>query len=83
MKSRVQDYGNSNMIGKQVVALRKKRNMKQKDLIAQLQAAGLDINPSSFSKLEGQIRNATDREVFYLAKVLNVPMEALFAEGEL
>ena len=80
MKIRVQEYGNSNMIGKRVYMLRMERNIKQKEFIAQLQAAGLDINPSSYSKLEGQIRNATDKEVFYIAKLLGVPMEALFVE---
>ena len=80
MKIRNQDYGNSNMIGKQVYMLRTQRNIKQKDFIAQLQADGLDINPSSYSKLEGQIRVATDKEVFHIARVLGVEMEALFAE---
>lgn len=78
MKTRAQAYGNSNMIGKRVYELRTARSIKQKELIAQLQAAGLDINPSSYSKLEGQVRNATDKEVFYIAKVLNVSMEELF-----
>ena len=43
-----------------------------------LQVAGLDINPTSYSKLEGQLRNATDKEVYYIAKVLNIKMEELF-----
>ena len=80
MKIRAQEYGNSNMIGKQIVALRMERGLKQKELIAQLQAAGLDINPSSYSKLEGQIRSATDREVYCIAKVLGVPMESLYPQ---
>lgn len=82
MKIRVQAYGNSNMIGKQVVALRKERNWTQREFIAKLQTAGLDINPSSYSKLEGQVRIAADKEVFYIAKVLGVPMEALFCEED-
>ena len=52
--------------------------IKQKDFIARLQVAGLDINPTSYSKLEGQLRMANDREVYIIAKVLGVPMEALF-----
>lgn len=80
MKIRKQEYGNANMIGKNVERLRKMKNIKQKDFISQLQVLGLDINPTSYSKLEGQLRNATDREVYMIAKVLNVKMEEIFEE---
>ena len=82
MKTRQQDYGSGNMIGKQVYLLREERNIKQKDFIARLQANGLDINPTSYSKLEGQVRGATDKEVYHIAKALGVPMEALFPKDE-
>ena len=80
MKIRKQEYGDANMIGKNVERLRKEKNIKQKDFISQLQVLGLDINPTSYSKLEGQVRSATDREVYIIAKVLNVKMEDLFEE---
>lgn len=78
MKTRSKLYGDSNLIGSNVERIRKERGIKQKDFIAMLQVAGLDINPTSYSKLEGQIRNATDKEVFYIAKILNVKMEELY-----
>lgn len=78
MKTRSKVYGDSNLIGANVEKLRKERRIKQKDFIAMLQVAGLDINPTSYSKLEGQLRNATDKEVYYIAKVLNIKMEELF-----
>ncbi|MCH5143338.1 MAG: helix-turn-helix transcriptional regulator [Clostridiales bacterium] len=78
MKMRSKMYGDSNLIGSNVEKLRKARGIKQKDFIAMLQVEGLDINPTSYSKLEGQLRNATDKEVFYIAKVLNIKMEELF-----
>lgn len=78
MKTRSKVYGDSNLIGANVEKLRKAKGIKQKDFIAMLQVAGLDINPTSYSKLEGQLRNATDKEVFYIAKILNVKMEELF-----
>ena len=53
MKIRKQEYGVANMIGKNVEHLRKVKNIKQKDFISQLQVLGLDINPTSYSKLEG------------------------------
>ncbi len=81
MKTRKNVYGNQNLIGKNVEKMRKERGIKQKDFIARLQVEGLDINPTSYSKLEGQIRIATDKEVYTIAKVLQVKMECLFAEG--
>ena len=78
MKTRKQEYGNANMVGKNVEALRKARGIKQKDFIAKMQVLGCDINPTSYSKLEGQVRSATDREIFVIAKLLGVAMEELF-----
>lgn len=78
MKQRKKDYGNVNIIGKNVERLRKSNGFKQKDFISKLQVMGLDINPTSYSKLEGQIRLATDKEVYLIAKALNVPIEDLF-----
>ena len=79
MKTRKQEYGDCNMVGRRVEALRKARGIKQKEFIAKLQVAGLDINPTSYSKLEGQVRTATDKEVFFIAKALNVKIEELDA----
>ena len=78
MKTRKQKYGNANLIGKNVEAIRKSRGISQKDFIAKMQLLGCDINPTSYSKLEGQVRNATDKEVFIIAKALDVKMEELF-----
>ena len=63
MKTRKHEYGNANMVGKTIEKIRKERGIKQKDFIAKMQVMGCDINPTSYSKLEGQIRNATDREI--------------------
>ena len=56
----------------------KKKGIKQKDFIAKLQLEGLDMNPTSYSKLEGQIRIATDKEVLAIAKVLEIITDDLF-----
>lgn len=39
---------------------------------------GCDMNVTSYSKLEGQIRSATDKEIYVIAKILGVTMEDLF-----
>lgn len=78
MKTRKRKYGDANMVGRNIEKLRKERGIKQKDFIAKMQLFGCDINPTSYSKLEGQIRNATDIEVYVAARILEVTMEELF-----
>ena len=80
MKPRKQIYGDKNLVGKNIERLRKDKGIKQKDFIAQMQIMDCDINPTSYSKLEGQVRNATDKEIFVISKILNVPMESLFED---
>ena len=80
MKIRKKEYGTANMVGRNIEALRKSKGIKQKDFIAKIQTMGCDMNPTSYSKLEGQIRNATDKEIFVIAKILGVSMEELFEE---
>lgn len=82
MKSRKKAYGTANMVGRNVERLRKKRGIKQKDFVTMMQLMGFDINPTSYSKLEGQIRIATDKEVYAMAKILRVPIEVLYLEEE-
>ncbi len=78
MKIRKNGYGNANLVGKNIETLRKERHIKQKDFIAKLQVEGCDINPTSYSKLEGQLRAATDKEIYIISKVLDISMEELF-----
>ena len=78
MKTRKHEYGNANLIGRNVERLRKSRKISQKDFVAKLQVLGCDINSTSYSKLEGQCRKATDKEVFVIARLLDVGMEELF-----
>ena len=78
MKIRKQEYGNANMVGKNIEKLRKEKGLTQKDFIAKMQVMGCDINPTSYSKLEGQVRSATDKEIYVISKILNVRMEDLF-----
>ena len=82
MKIRKQEYGNANMVGRNIESLRKERGIKQKDFIAKMQVMGCDINPTSYSKLEGQVRSATDKEIYIISKILGVKMEDLFEINE-
>ncbi|MBQ4067006.1 MAG: helix-turn-helix transcriptional regulator [Clostridia bacterium] len=78
MKIRKKEYGNANLVGKNIEALRKAKGIKQKDFISKMQVLGCNINPTSYSKLEGQIRVATDKELFAISKILDVSIDSLF-----
>lgn len=82
MKTRKQAYGNANVVGRCVERLRKERGISQKDFIAKMQTMGCDINPTSYSKLEGQVRIATDKELYVIAKILNVSIDDLFGSTD-
>ena len=78
MKLRKQSYGSANMVGKNIERLRREQGITQKDFIAKLQIMGCDVNPTSYSKLEGQIRGVSDKELYFIAKILKVSIETLF-----
>lgn len=82
MRLRKQALGTRNLVGARVEAARKSEGMKQKDLLAQLQVQGIDMNASGLSKLEGQIRCVTDYELVALAKVFNVSVDWLLGLKE-
>ena len=77
MKPRKAQYGDKNICGANIERIRKEQGMKQATLVAKMQLAGVDINPSSLSKLEGQIRVASDIELKAIARILGVSMETL------
>jgi hypothetical protein len=72
MRLRIQPLGNRNLIGARVESARRDQGMKQKELLAQLQVRGVDLNASGLSKLEGQIRLVTDFELLALSDILGV-----------
>ena len=76
MKNR-KNYGDKNLVGKKIYELRIEKGIKQKDFLAQIQTLGIDLNPSSLSKLEGQNRIATDKEIKVIVEILNVSYEYL------
>ncbi len=78
MKIRKLEYGKCNMVGRNIEMLRKSKGIKQKDFISKMQIMGCDINPTSYSKLEGQVRIATDKEVYVISKLLEVDINVLF-----
>lgn len=78
LKLRKRAYGDCNIVGRNIERLRKERGIKQKDFISRMQVLGCDINPTSYSKLEGQVRIATDKELLAISKILDVSIDSLF-----
>lgn len=80
MKHRKEPPGDKNIIGNKVITIRKAKRMKQKDFLARLQTFGLDISPTSLSRLEGQYRLVQDYELVAIAKALDVSVQELLGE---
>lgn len=72
--------GNKNLIGSRVEKIRKEKGIKQKELLAKLQVYGIDMNSSSLSKLENQVRCATDKELLAIARILNTSVSYIIGE---
>lgn len=72
MRIRKKELGDKNLVGARIEAARRSRGMKQKELLAQLQVRGVDINASALSKLEGQLRIVTDIELLAFSEILDV-----------
>lgn len=82
MRLRAQPLGSRNLIGARVEETRKAQGIKQKELLAQLQVRGVDLNASGLSKLEGQLRAVTDFELLALSEILGVSLKWLLTGKE-
>ena len=77
MKPRKLELGNRNMIGVRVTKARLDLGMKQVELLAKLQLAGVNMSVPALSLLEGQKRPVSDIELNALADILNVSVDWL------
>lgn len=77
MKQRKLALGNRNIIGARVTEARKNKNMKQIELLTQLQLNGIEMSTPALSLLEGQKRPVTDIELNALANILEVSVDWL------
>ena len=82
MRIRKKALGDKNLVGARIEAARRTRGMKQKELLAQLQVRGVDLNASALSKLEGQLRIVTDIELLAFDEILDVDVMWLLTGKE-
>ena len=83
MRLREQALGDKNVIGAKVEKRRRKLRLKQKEFLVRLQINGIDINASALSKIEGQHRIVTDKELIAIADVLDVSADELLGRRKL
>ena len=77
MKTRKLALGDRNLVGTRVTQARLAMGMKQVELLAKLQLAGVDLSVPALSLLEGQKRPVTDIELAALADILHVSVDWL------
>lgn len=82
MKARKLALGKRNLIGARVTEARLALGMKQVELLAKLQLAGVDISIPALSLLEGQKRPVSDIELNALADILHVSVDWLLGRTE-
>lgn len=76
-------YGKSNVVGRRVSMLRKKKGMNQHELAEELAEKGIIISTSAISKLENQTRKVTDMELIALAEILDADIKELLYSDNL
>lgn len=72
--------GNRSIVGARVTQIRKQKGILQKDLLAKLQVAGIDISLPALSLLEGQKRPVFDTELKALSEILDVDVRWLLGQ---
>ena len=82
LKTRKLELGDRNLIGARVTEARKAQNMKQVELLAKLQLAGVDMSIPALSLLEGQKRPVSDIELSVLADILHVSVDWLLGRDQ-
>ena len=73
--------GHKNLISNNLIRLRKKHGLSQRDLAHRLQLAGYDIDKNVITRIETNQRYVTDIEIKAFCEVLNVSYEILI-DGE-
>lgn len=73
--------GGNNITGKQLVALRHKKEISQRQLARMMQLAGFDVDHHFIRRIENGERFVTDIELVALSHVLSVPITDLIDDS--
>ena len=80
--ARIIDSENTNIVGKNIRALRRKKRMTQQALSNRLELLGVYVCRGSVSRIEYGVRTVTDIELLAISKVLGVSINDLFLGNE-
>ena len=79
MPKPVTDTGKKNLIGTNLIALRKKYNLSQRALAHDLQLAGYDMDKNVITRIETQQRYVTDIEIKAICDLFKITYEQLIS----
>ena len=77
MPKPVAETGNKNLIGTNLIALRKKHHLSQRALAHELQLKGYDIDKNVITRIETNKRFVTDVEIKAFSEVFEISYEYL------
>lgn len=80
--ARIIDGSDMNMVGHNIRKLRTARKMSQQTLSDRLEELAIYICRGSVSRIEDKQRTVTDIELYGIARVLGVPITALYDSEE-
>lgn len=76
------DSGQKNLISDNLISLRKKHHLSQRDLARQLQLMGCDIDKNVITRIETQKRYVTDIEIQKLCEFFNISFEEITKQSK-
>ena len=68
----------NHLLGENIRKLRLKKNIKNKDIVAQLQLHGVEISPGTYSKVELGLNNPSVDLLIALTDILDCDFNAFF-----
>lgn len=77
--ARIIDGANKNMVGDNIRKFRLEKGMSQQALSNQLELLAIYVCRGSISRIEDKQRTVTDIELYGIAKVLGVSIDALYS----
>lgn len=77
MPKPVAETGNKNLIGSNLIALRKKHHLSQRALAHELQLKGYDIDKNVITRIKTQQRFVTDIEIQAFCELFHITFEEL------
>jgi len=72
----------NNLIGKNLIRLREKNNLRNRDVVMKLQLAGINVNSAILTKVEKGINNPSVDMLIELTKIYKCDFNAFFEQNE-